>query len=81
MLLHVYFFVLLIGGAQRLVALAYHLFTNQDFYGFEDGKKYNISPLEVFSGIDEAGYQLIKKVIHRRLQVYSLILIIVFRNT
>ena len=51
-----------------MVALAYHLFTNQDFYGFEDGKRYNISPLEVFSGVDEAGYQLIKKVIYRRLQ-------------
>ncbi|MFB8725894.1 hypothetical protein [Enterococcus casseliflavus] len=54
-----------------MVALAYHLFTNQDFYGFEDGKRYNISPSEVFSGVDEAGYQLIKKVIHRRLQFYS----------
>ena len=59
----------------------YHLFTNQDFYGFEDGKRYNISPFEVFSGVDEVGYQLIKKVIHRRLQVYSFVLIIVFRNT
>lgn len=81
MLLHVYFFVLLSGGEQRLVALAYHLFTNQDFYGFEDGKRYNNSPFEVFSGADEVGYQLIKKVIHRRLQVYSFVLIIVFRNT
>ncbi|MDC0783094.1 hypothetical protein ABQE02_14300 [Enterococcus innesii] len=79
--MHVYFFVLLSGGEQRLVALAYHLFTNQDFYGFEDGKRYNNSPLEVFSGVDEAGYQLIKKVIYRRLQFYSLVLIIVFRNT
>ncbi|ATF71858.1 MAG TPA: hypothetical protein DCE83_00365 [Enterococcus sp.] len=79
--MHVYFFVLLSGGEQRLVALAYHLFTNQDFYGFEDGKRYNNSLLEVFSGVDEAGYQLIKKVIYRRLQFYSLVLIIVFRNT
>ena len=47
------------GGEQRLVALAYNLFTNQDFYEFEDGKRYNISPLEVFSGVDEAGYQLL----------------------
>ncbi|WP_223273126.1 DUF6075 family protein [Enterococcus sp. OL5] len=36
------------GGEQRLVALAYNLFTNQDFYEFENGKRYNISPLEVF---------------------------------
>ncbi|RXA61273.1 hypothetical protein EQ871_13410 [Enterococcus casseliflavus] len=69
-LLHVYFFVLLSGGEQRLVALAYHLFTNQDFYGFEDGKRYNNSPLEVFSGVDEAGYQLAKNAIDIRLQFY-----------
>ena len=64
-----------------MVALAYHLFTNQDFYGFEDGKRYNNSLLEVFSGVDEAGYQLIKKVIYRRLQKYSIVKIIDFRNT
>ncbi|WP_422698335.1 hypothetical protein [Enterococcus casseliflavus] len=68
--MHVYFFVLLSGGEQRLVALAYHLFTNQDFYGFEDGKRYNNSPLEVFSGVDEAGYQLAKNAIDIRLQFY-----------
>ncbi|WP_430616180.1 hypothetical protein IGI71_000705 [Enterococcus sp. DIV1279b] len=45
------------GGEQRLVALAYNLFTNQDFYEFENGKRYNISPLEVFSGVDEAGQE------------------------
>ncbi|MUN75408.1 hypothetical protein EQ870_15870 [Enterococcus casseliflavus] len=69
-LLHVYFFVLLSGGEQRLVALAYHLFTNQDFYGFEDGKRYNNSPFEVFSGVDEVGYQLAKNAIDIRLQFY-----------
>ena len=36
------------GGEQRLLALAYILFTNQDFYEFENGKKYYISPLENF---------------------------------
>ncbi len=32
------------GGEQPLVALAYNLFTNQDSYEFEDGKRYNVSP-------------------------------------
>lgn len=58
------------GGEQRLVALAYNLFTNQDFYEFENGKRYNISPLEIFSGVDEAGYQLAKNAIDVRLQFY-----------
>lgn len=56
------------GGEQRLVALAYNLFTNQDFYEFEDGKRYNISPFEIFSGVDEAGYQLAKNAIDIRLK-------------
>ena len=56
------------GGEQRLIVLAYNLFTNQDFYEFEDGKRYNISPLEIFSGVDEAGYQLAKNAIDIRLQ-------------
>lgn len=56
------------GEKQRLVALAYNLFSNQVFYEFEDGKRYNISPLEVFSGVDEAGYQLAKNAIDIRLQ-------------
>ena len=54
-------------GEQRLLALAYNLFTNQDFYEFESGKKYNISPLEIFSGIDETGYILAKNAIDMRL--------------
>lgn len=58
------------GGEQRLVALAYNLFTNQYFYEFEDGKRYNISPLEVFSGVDEVGYQLAKNAIDVRLQYF-----------
>ncbi|EJF48385.1 hypothetical protein IGJ01_003276 [Enterococcus sp. AZ089] len=47
------------------------LFTNQDFYGIEDSKRYNIVPLEIFSGVDEVSYQLIKKVIPNSLQFYS----------
>lgn len=39
---------ILSGGEQRLVALAYNFFTNQDFYEFENGKRYNISPLLLF---------------------------------
>jgi len=58
------------GGEQRLLALAYNLFTNQDFYKFENGKKYYISPLEIFSGIDESGYKLAKNAIDVRLQSY-----------
>ncbi|MDO0896216.1 DUF6075 family protein [Enterococcus sp. B1E4] len=56
------------GGEQRLIALGYNLFTSQDFYEFEDGKKYYISPLEIFSGVDEAGYKLAKNAIDIRLQ-------------
>lgn len=56
------------GGEQRLLALAYNLFTNQDFYEFEDGRIYNISPLEIFSGVDEAGYKLAKNAIDVRLK-------------
>ncbi|MFS1038558.1 DUF6075 family protein [Enterococcus casseliflavus] len=55
------------GGEQRLLALAYNLFTNQDFYEFDNGKKYYISPLEIFSGVDEAGYNLAKNAIAVRL--------------
>ena len=57
----------LLGGEQRLLALAYNLFTNQDFYEFDNGKKYYISPLEIFSGVDEAGYNLAKNAIAVRL--------------
>ncbi|MFR0814167.1 MAG: DUF6075 family protein [Enterococcus casseliflavus] len=57
------------GGEQRLLALAYNLFTNQDFYKFENGKKYYISPLDIFSGIDETGYTLAKNAIDMRLQL------------
>jgi len=53
-----------------LLALAYNLFTNQDFYEFENGKKYYISPLEIFSGIDESGYKLAKNAIDIRLNFY-----------
>lgn len=58
------------GGEQRLIALAYNLFTNMDFYEFEDGKKYYISPLEIFSGVDEVGYKLAKNAIDVRLKFY-----------
>lgn len=58
------------SGEQRLLALAYNLFTNQDFYELENGKKYYISPLEIFSGIDESGYKLAKNAIDVRLQSY-----------
>ncbi|MBV6372597.1 hypothetical protein IGJ74_000813 [Enterococcus sp. AZ009] len=56
------------GGEQKLLALAYNLFTNQDFYEFESGKKYYISPLEIFSGVDETGYKLAKNAIDVRLK-------------
>jgi hypothetical protein len=58
------------GGEQRLLALAYNLFTNQDFYKLASGKKYYISPLEIFSGIDETGYTLAKNAIDVRLNFY-----------
>lgn len=58
------------GGEQRLVALAYNLFTSQDFYEFEDGKRYNISPLEIFCGVDETSYRLAKNAIDVRLQYF-----------
>lgn len=56
------------GGEQKLLALAYNLFTNQDFYEFESGEKYYISPLEIFSGVDETGYKLAKNAIDVRLK-------------
>lgn len=58
------------GGEQRLLGLAYNLFTNQDYYEFENGKRYYISPLDVFFGVDKAGYQLAKNAIDVRLQSY-----------
>ncbi|OTO09008.1 hypothetical protein A5882_003687 [Enterococcus sp. 4E1_DIV0656] len=58
------------GGEQRLLALAYNLFTNQDFYEFANGKKYYISPLEIFSGIDESGYKLAKNAMDVRLNFF-----------
>lgn len=58
------------GGEQRLIALGYNLFTNMGFYEFENGERYNISPLEIFSGVDEAGYQLAKNAIDVRLKFY-----------
>ncbi|WP_368264470.1 DUF6075 family protein [Enterococcus innesii] len=58
------------GGEQRLIALAYNLFTNQDFYEFDDGKRYYISPLEIFSGVDEMSYKLAKNAIDVRLKFY-----------
>ena len=66
----VWFSGTLSGGEQRLIALAYNLFTNMDFYEFEDGKKYYISPLEIFSGVDEVGYKLAKNAIDVRLAFY-----------
>ncbi|MCC4044813.1 DUF6075 family protein [Enterococcus gallinarum] len=56
------------GGEQRLIALAYNLFTNQNFYEFDDGKRYYISPLEIFSGVDEMSYKLAKNAIDVRLK-------------
>lgn len=35
------------GGEERLLGLAYNLFNNNDYYEFDDGTRYNISPLEV----------------------------------
>ncbi len=58
------------GGEQRLVALAYNLFTSQDFYEFEDGKRYNFSPLEIFGGGDETACRLAKNAIDVRLQYF-----------
>ncbi len=44
--------------------------TVQDFYENENGKKHYISSLEIFSGVDEAGYKLAKNAIDVRLQFY-----------
>lgn len=46
------------GGEDRLLALAYNLFTHMDYYELEDGRKKYISPLEVFSGLDEYNFTL-----------------------
>lgn len=56
------------SGEQRLLGLAYNLFTNLNYYEFEDSKKYYISPLEIFSGIDQHNYKLAKNAIDVRLQ-------------
>lgn len=58
------------GTKQRLVALAYNLFTENDYYEFKSGNRYHISPLEIFSGVDEIGYQLARNAIGVRLQFY-----------
>ena len=38
-----------------------------DYYELEDGKRYYISPLEIFTGIDERGYKLAKNALDVRL--------------
>ncbi|MFJ3330064.1 MULTISPECIES: DUF6075 family protein [Enterococcus] len=38
----------LCGGDKRLLALGYNLYTYQDFHEFDNGKKYYVSPLEIF---------------------------------
>jgi hypothetical protein len=48
-----------------LIALADNLFANLDFYEFEEGKRYYISPLEIFSGVADAGYKLARNAIYK----------------
>ncbi|MGM9904419.1 MAG: DUF6075 family protein [Enterococcus sp.] len=55
------------GGDTRLLALAFNLFITLDYYELEDGKRYYISPLEIFTGIDERGYKLAKNALDVRL--------------
>jgi hypothetical protein len=56
------------GGEQRLLLLAYNLFTNQDYYEQDDNEQLYISPLDIFSGLDEQGYELAKNAIDVRLK-------------
>ncbi|ETU23626.1 hypothetical protein P012_02975 [Enterococcus faecalis EnGen0412] len=58
------------GGEQRLLGLGYNLFTNQDFYEYENDEKYFLSPLDIFSGLDIEGYQLAKNALDMRLNRY-----------
>lgn len=51
------------GGEQRLLLLAFNLFTNQDCY-----EQLSISPLDIFSGLDEQCYELAKNAIDVRLK-------------
>jgi hypothetical protein len=56
------------GGEQRLLLLAYNLFTNQDYYEQDSDEQLPISPLDIFSGLDEQGYALAKNAIDVRLK-------------
>lgn len=56
------------GGEQRLLALAFNLFTDIDYFEFDNGDRYYISPLYVFSGLDEKNYLLAKNAIDVRLE-------------
>ena len=57
------------GGETRLLALAFNLFTTLDYYEFEDGTRYNISPLQVFSGLDSYSYILAKNALDVKSQI------------
>ncbi|MBO1087225.1 DUF6075 family protein [Enterococcus mundtii] len=54
------------GGEQRLLGLTYNLFTSLAFYEHEDGRRYYISPLDVFSGLDPENYELAKNALDIR---------------
>lgn len=55
-------------GEQRLLGLSYNLFTNRDFFEFDNGDKYFISSLDIFSGLDQYSYELAKNAIDIRLK-------------
>lgn len=47
------------SGETKLLGLAFNLFTDMDYYPDEEkDTKYYISPLEIFSGLDAANYEL-----------------------
>lgn len=56
------------GGEQRLLALAFNLFTDRDYFEFDNGDRYYISPFYTFSGLDERNYLLAKNAIDVRLK-------------
>ncbi|MGC3362395.1 MULTISPECIES: DUF6075 family protein [Enterococcus] len=57
------------GGEQRLLQLAFNLFTNLPYYLTEGDQKEYISPLEIFAGLDDYHYRLAKNALDVRLRV------------
>lgn len=56
------------SGEEKLLALAYNLFTNRDYFEFDDRTILYISPLDIFSSLDDYNYQLAKNAIDVRLK-------------